>query len=287
MRPLRKKEIHEVLSRHGLEPNKKFGQNFLADPQLLEAMVEDCDIQPYEIVLEIGTGTGNLTVLLANDAKRVLTIERDQFLEPVLQEILQPVPNVEVRLMDFLEVDLGEVAREHGRLVVVGNLPYYVSTEIMLRLCQQREHIDRAFVTVQKEVAERMVAGPGTPQYGRLSVAIQLDARPHILRKISKFSFLPIPKVDSVFLRVDFDGEARVRPRDRGLFDDVVQAAFAQRRKVLRNTMTELTRLRGIPVETTVGVLEGLGIDTDRRGETLSVEEFVAVSDALGEALGG
>ncbi|WP_077614554.1 16S rRNA (adenine(1518)-N(6)/adenine(1519)-N(6))-dimethyltransferase RsmA [Caenibacillus caldisaponilyticus] len=277
-----------ILEKHGFRLKKSLGQNFLLDDHILKKIVALADITPDDGVIEIGPGAGALTQYLAEAAGKVVGLEIDRRLDPVLKEVLADCNNVEILFQDVLETDITELIAHHFhdalRVMVVANLPYYATTPILMKLLSANAPIDRIVVMIQKEVAERLEAEPGNKSYGSLSVAVQYTADVRLLTTVPASVFIPKPNVDSAVVRLDLLKEKRVSVRDEAFFFKVVRAAFAQRRKTLLNNL--LHNLVGRDrKEETIRCLERLGIDPGRRGETLSIEEFARLSDGLLELL--
>ena len=259
----------ELLRRHGLRPKKEWGQNFLGDPHILEALAALAELRQGETVVELGAGLGHLTRALAATGARVIAVERDRELVPILRAEL---PDVEVAEADAKSFDLTAVARGE-RVVVCGNLPYHLSSPILFHLLDQRSVVRRAVLLLQREVAERVAAPPGGRDYGVLSVLLQLVADARIGLRIGRHAFTPPPEVESSALVLDFLPSPRAEVRDERRFRALVKTAFAQRRKTLWNALKPMPGGRD--------ALERAGIDPQRRGETLSVAEFAAVERAL------
>jgi 16S rRNA (adenine1518-N6/adenine1519-N6)-dimethyltransferase len=269
----------EVLSRHGLRPKHKLGQNFLVNRGVLDAIVKAVDATKNDLVLEIGPGIGTLTTAVAPTAGKVVAIELDRGLLPVLAETLAPYPHARVIHGDVMQVDLAKLIQEErlsGEVHVAANLPYYITTPILMRLLEERLPLSRIVVMVQKEVADRMVARPASKDYGALSVAIQYYTTPQVVVRVSRGSFLPAPEVESSVVQLTVRTEPPVEADPTVLFR-VVKAAFGQRRKTLNNALLSL----GIDKDRVAAVLGAAGVDGQRRGETLALEEFAAIARAL------
>lgn len=268
--------VRELMARYGQRPKHKFGQNFLVNRGVLEAIVRAVGATEHDLVLEVGPGVGTLTSALAPAAGKLIAIELDQGLLPILKETLAPYPHVEVLHADILQVDLKKMIegqRLDGHVHVAANLPYYITTPILMRLLEERLPLANIVVMVQKEVADRMVAAPGSKDYGALSVAVQYYSVPAVVTQVKRGSFFPPPEVDStvVQLRVREQPPVEVDPTR---FFQVVKAAFGQRRKTLHNALG----LLGIDKGKIGELLAAAGIDGQRRGETLSLEEFAAIA---------
>ncbi|MFZ5822726.1 MAG: 16S rRNA (adenine(1518)-N(6)/adenine(1519)-N(6))-dimethyltransferase RsmA [Bacillota bacterium] len=270
--------LKQIMAAHGIRPQHRLGQNFLTDGRVLRSIVEAVELGPEDLVLEIGPGLGTLTQQLARAAGRVLCIELDRNLVGILKETVQQEhPNVEVIQGDAGQVDLHKLLTERlpvgQRAKVAANLPYYITTPLVMRLLEEELPLDQIVVMVQKEVADRMVSPPGSKEYGALSVAVQYYTEPRIVTKVSRGAFLPPPDVESAVVGMRIRPEAPVAAPRKGFFR-VVKVAFGQRRKTLSNALTGLH----IDKQTVLKALELAGIDANRRGETLSLEEFAALA---------
>jgi 16S rRNA (adenine1518-N6/adenine1519-N6)-dimethyltransferase len=274
--------LKSLLSAHGLRPQHKLGQNFLTDRRILEAIADASGAAPDDLVLEIGPGLGSLTQQLAQRAGRVLAIELDRNLVQLLNKTVQAeYPNVEIIHGDAAQVDLqallAERLRPGQRAKVAANLPYYITTPLVMRLLEEELPLDRIVVMVQKEVADRMVSAPGSKEYGALSVAVQYYTEPHVVLHVSRGAFLPPPEVESAVVAMQMRSEPPVKAPKRAFFR-VVKAAFGQRRKTVSNALAAGLGLDKAIVER---ALAAAGVQSGRRGETLSLEEFAAVTRNL------
>ncbi len=270
-------DIREILARNGFSFKKKFGQNFLTDPNLLDAIVADAGVDADTTVLEIGAGAGALTRALSTRAGRVVAYEIDRSLVSVLSETLAGCDNTEVVFRDIMGLKMSELEASLGRYRVVANLPYYITTPVVMKFVEEGTHCEGLTVMVQEEVAERFAALPGTPEYGAVTAAIALRGRAEVTRKVSRTLFVPRPNVDSAVVRVTFE-EGRIPVRDRAMYRAVVRAAFSSRRKTLENNLMSAFRLsRG----EAGAVLASAGIAAGVRGETLSPEQFACLADVL------
>ena len=271
----------ELLKRHGLSPKKSLGQNFLVDPRAQERIVAAAEIQDTDVVVEIGAGLGALTARLADKAKRVIAIDRDAQLVPVLRSELADRANLEIVLGDALEFDLAQASSNAGQpLVVVGNLPYVVTSPVLFATIEAAaggQVVDRAIFMVQKEFAQRMLAPPGSRTYGRLSVMVQQAASAEILFHVGAGAFLPPPAVTSTVLRLRPRAQPLAAVRDSALFARVVREAFGARRKMLRRALEP-----GFGARAAVA-LEAAGIAGTRRAEELAVADFARLANALTE----
>lgn len=279
------KETIQVLKKHEFQFKKRFGQNFLIDPHVLDKIVDAAQITEDDFVLEIGPGIGTLTQYLCEHARQVLAVEIDRNLIPVLHETLSPYENVEVRNGDILKQDFQEIARTYngGRPIkVVANLPYYITTPIIMELFESRVPLANVTVMVQKEVADRMKAKPGSKDCGALSLAVQYYARPYVAAFVPPNCFMPRPKVGSAVIRLECREEAPVRVRDEKLMFRLIRASFNQRRKTLQNGIANSSELSFSKAQAAEAV-ERAGLDANIRGEKLGLPEFAKLADLLVE----
>ncbi|BAB03776.1 16S rRNA (adenine(1518)-N(6)/adenine(1519)-N(6))-dimethyltransferase RsmA [Halalkalibacterium halodurans] len=279
--PIRTKEI---LAKHGFTFKKSLGQNFLIDPNVLRNIVDVASLTPQSGAIEIGPGIGALTEQLARQAKRVVAFEIDQRLIPVLRETLAPYENVTVINEDVLKADVKQVIAttfEEGQdLMVVANLPYYVTTPILMKLLEAKLPVRGIVVMIQAEVADRIAAKPGTKEYGSLSIAAQYYATAELAVKVPKTVFVPQPNVDSAVLRLTIREKPPVTVADEEWLFAIVRASFANRRKTILNNL--IHNLVGKErKDKAVQALAEAGIDPSRRGETLTIEEFANLSEQL------
>lgn len=265
-----------ILKAFGLRMSKKLGQNFLIDARIVQGIVDAAEIKPGDRVLEIGPGIGTLTQGLAEAGAEVTAVELDKKLPAVLKETLKAYDNVTIVPGDILKVNIPEIMGE-GPFKVAANLPYYITTPILMTLLERRLPITHMVTMVQKEVAERMTAKPGSRTYGALSVAVQYYTEPEIVLDVPPRSFIPAPEVMSVVVSCRVRRKPAVDVQDEKLFFRVVKAAFGQRRKTLANAL----RGAGFPKEQVRDALESAGIDPIRRGETLTLAEFGQLADAF------
>lgn len=265
-----------ILKAFGLRMSKKLGQNFLIDARIVQGIVEAAEIEPGDRVLEIGPGIGTLTQGLAEAGADVTAVELDKKLPAVLKETLKAYDNVRIVPGDILKVNIPEIMGE-APFKVAANLPYYITTPILMTLLERRLPITHMVTMVQKEVAERMTAKPGSRIYGALSVAVQYYTEPEIVLDVPPRSFIPAPEVMSVVVSCRVRKEPAVAVQDEKLFFRVVKAAFGQRRKTLMNAL----KGGGFSKEAVRDALEQSGIDPTRRGETLTLEEFGRLADAF------
>ncbi|ADH97598.1 16S rRNA (adenine(1518)-N(6)/adenine(1519)-N(6))-dimethyltransferase RsmA [Salisediminibacterium selenitireducens] len=273
-----------ILERYGFSFKKSLGQNFLIEPNVLRKIVETAELSPDSGVIEIGPGIGALTEQSAKMARKVLAYEIDQRLLPILADTLSLYPHVEIRHGDVLKADVHADVREvfeaDQDLAVVANLPYYVTTPIMMKLLEEKLPVRVMVMMMQKEVAERIAADPGSKNYGSLSIAVQYYAEAKLMFTVPKTVFVPQPNVDSAILRLTRRSEPPVDVLDEGFFFDVIQGAFTQRRKTLLNNLSVFFK-DSLSKPEVQAALEALEIDPKRRAETVSMAEFARISDAF------
>ncbi len=272
-----------ILQKYQFHFQKKFGQNFLIDPSVLERIVDAAQITGEDCVLEIGPGIGTMTQYLAERAGKVIAVEIDRALMPVLEDTLSAYDNVTILQADILKVDIAKLSEEQngGRpFKVVANLPYYITTPILMNLLEHRAPVQSITVMVQKEVAERMQTGPGTKDYGALSLAVQYYALPEIVANVPPNCFIPRPSVGSAVIRLTCYGEPPVEVRDERRMFALIRASFNQRRKTLANGLSNAAGL-GITREQVTLALEQMGLPATVRGETLTLEQFAKLSNLL------
>lgn len=264
----------------GTAPKRSLGQNFLVDARVAERMVEHVGLAGREVVVEIGGGRGAMTALLAERARRLVVVEIDRALAAALAERFRGDAHVTVVAGDILDVDLDRILEASGgeRAIAFGNIPYYASSPILLWLAEHADRFDRAYLTLQREVASRLVAAPGTKEYGTISVRLAYAGAARVLFAIAPGAFRPRPKVVSSFVEIAFHADLPVAVRDEALLFRLVRAAFAQRRKTLRNTLPLLPEA---PAARVPEIAARAGIDLRRRGETLSLSEFARLADAV------
>jgi 16S rRNA (adenine1518-N6/adenine1519-N6)-dimethyltransferase len=282
------RELKALMQAHGMRPKHRLGQNFLIDHRVLESIVEGSGAGPDDLVLEIGPGLGTLTQRLAQSAGRVIAIELDRALIEILKKTLLPdAPHIELIHGDAGRIDLRKLLEDRlqpGQLgIVAANLPYYITTPLVMRLLEERLPLKQIVVMVQREVAERMISRPGGKEYGALSVAVQYYTEPSIVAHVNRSSFLPPPDVDSAVIGMKMRAAPPV-DASRETFFRIVKASFGQRRKTLGNALAAGLDLIKEDVQ---AVLTACEIDPQRRGETLSLEEFAKIARAIdAKALG-
>ena len=275
-----------VLNKYGFTFQKKFGQNFLIDPHVLDKIIRAAEITEDDFVLEIGPGMGTMTQYLAYAAREVYAVEIDKSLIPILEDTLSDYDNVTVINEDILKVDIAKLAEEKngGRPIkVVANLPYYITTPIIMGLFESHVPVESITVMVQKEVADRMQVGPGTKDYGALSLAVQYYAKPYIVANVPPNCFMPRPKVGSAVIRLTRHAETPVQVDDEKLLFQIIRASFNQRRKTLANGLKNYEGL-SFEKETIEAAIAECGFSPSVRGEALSLEEFAKLANVLGRA---
>lgn len=273
----------EVLQKYHFNFQKKFGQNFLIDTHVLEKIIAAADVTKDDFVLEIGPGIGTMTQYLCEHARAVAAVEIDKNLIPILGDTLGAYDNVEIINQDILKVDIKKLAEEKngGRPIkVVANLPYYITTPIIMGLFESHVPIDSITVMVQKEVADRMQVGPGTKDYGALSLAVQYYAAPEIVAIVPPNCFMPRPKVGSAVIRLTRHKELPVQVADEKLMFRIIRASFNQRRKTLANGLKNSGELT-LPKEVIEESITELGVPVTIRGEALSLAQFAELSNII------
>lgn len=273
----------EIIKKYDFVFQKKFGQNFLIDQRVLDKIIAAADIGPDDCVLEIGPGIGTLTRCLAEAAGQVIAVEIDKNLIPILSDVLSEYNNITVINEDILKVDIQALVDEKNGgkpIKVVANLPYYITTPIIMGLFESNVPIDNITVMVQKEVADRMQVGPGTKDYGALSLAVQYYAEPYIVANVPQNCFIPRPNVGSAVIRLTRHKEKPVTVKNEQHMFRLVRAAFNQRRKTLQNALHNMPELN-LSKEQVVNALKEMGLSETIRGEKLTLKDFAVLSDLL------
>ena len=276
-----------IMERYGFNFKKGFGQNFLIDAHVLEKIVSAAGITKDDCVLEIGPGIGTMTQYLAESAGQVIAVEIDTNLLPILADTLKDYSNVKVINQDILKVDINELVKEYnnGRPIkVVANLPYYITTPIIMGLFESNVPIDNITVMVQKEVADRMQVGPGTKEYGALSLAVQYYAKPEIVAIVPPNCFMPRPNVGSAVIRLTRHKEVPVQVNDEKLMFKIIRASFNQRRKTLANGLNNAPDIH-LSKEVIQESIEELGVPVTIRGEALTLQQFAQLSNIIGSKI--
>ena len=275
----------EIINKYSFAFQKKFGQNFLIDSNVLESIIRGAEITKDDFVLEIGPGIGTMTQYLCEAARQVVAVEIDKMLIPILEDTLSEYDNVEVINQDVLKVDIKSLAEEKNNgkpIKVVANLPYYITTPIIMGLFESGVPIDSITIMVQKEVADRMQTGPGSKDYGALSLAVQYYATAKVILNVSATCFMPRPNVDSAVIKLTRHKEPTVKVADEKLMFKIIRASFNQRRKTLVNGLKNSPEL-SFSKEQIVKAIEKIGKPETIRGEALTLEEFAELANAFTE----
>lgn len=279
----------EMLAKHGFSFKKSLGQNFLVDRNILEKIVATANVTKNTGVIEIGPGFGALTEKLAQQARKVVAFEIDERLIPILHETLNNYDNVKIIHSDVLKANINAAIEEHFTrkedIMVVANLPYYVTTPILMKLLEEKLPIRGIVCMIQKEVAERIAAEPNSKEYGSLSIAVQYYAQVETSFIVPSTVFIPKPNVESAVIKLTRHEHPPIKVSDEPLFFEVIRAAFAQRRKTLVNNLTNNLRLQFSKQQIEAVLIEA-NIDPKRRGETLSIQEFATLTDGLKQHMG-
>lgn len=279
------KNTIEILQKYNFTFQKKFGQNFLIDTRVLERIIAQAEITKDDMVLEIGPGIGTMTQYLCENAREVVAVEIDNSLIPILEDTLSEYNNVTVINDDILKVDINKLVEEHNAgkpIKVVANLPYYITTPIIMGLFEKKVNVDSITVMVQKEVADRMKSGPGSKDYGALSLAVQYYSKPEIVANVPPNCFMPRPNVSSAVIRLKLYDEMAVKVENENLLFRLIRASFNQRRKTLVNGINNSGELN-YTKEQVVEALAKMGLNENIRGEALTLEQFGELTDILNE----
>ncbi|WOO34637.1 16S rRNA (adenine(1518)-N(6)/adenine(1519)-N(6))-dimethyltransferase RsmA [Anaerocolumna sp. AGMB13020] len=281
------KETIEILNKYHFVFQKKFGQNFLIDTHVLEKIIRAAGVTKDDMVVEIGPGIGTLTQYLCEAAREVVAVEIDKNLIPILEDTLSPYENVSIINEDVLKVDLKKLVQEKngGRPIkVVANLPYYITTPIIMGLLEAHVPVENITVMVQKEVADRMQSGPGSKDYGALSLAVQYYAQPYIAANVPPNCFMPRPNVGSAVIRLSLHKDRPVKLQDEKLMFKLIRASFNQRRKTLANGLNNSDEIK-LSKELITEAITELNLSPSIRGEALTLEDFAALSNLIYEKL--
>lgn len=270
-------QIKQIMSENGLTFHKGLGQNFLFDAFFLNKIVDSAEITDKDTVLEIGPGLGVLTTRLAERAKKVIAVEIDNNIVPVLTKLTEEYQNVEIINKDILKTNLSEILPHGEKVKVVANLPYYITSPIIMKLLEESDAINLIVIMIQKEVADRIIASPSTKDYGALSVAVQYYSNPEKKVIVPAGAFIPAPKVDSAVLRLDIPESKKYLPLCEKTFFKVVKSSFGQRRKTLANALS--SGFSDISKDEIKEIIISVGLSENCRGETLSIDDFVKISD--------
>ncbi len=274
-----KSQINEIMKKYGLTFRKGYGQNFLYDSTYLDNIVDYADLNEDDTVLEIGPGLGVLTSRMAVKAKKVIAVEIDSDIVPVLSEILSEYQNVTIINEDVLKTDINKLLKDEKSVKVVANLPYYITTPIIMKLLTELKNLERIVIMVQKEVAERLTAHPGNKEYGAITVAVNYYSDSEYLFTVPSGAFVPSPKVDSAVVKLTFPKNIPVVAEDEKMFFEVVKGAFSQRRKTLLNSLSSY--FSSLPKEKIRETLISCGIKENARGETLDIDDFIKLSENI------
>ena len=276
-----REETIAILNKYGLRANKKLGQNFLINESIIYDIVKKANVTKEDVVIEIGPGLGSLTKELINNAKKVIAIELDPNMIDILKSRFGIFDNFEVIYGDVLKIDLEELIKGYDSVKVVANLPYYITTPIIMKLLEDKLKIKSITVMVQKEVGERICATHKDKEYGAITVSVQYYSEPQIIIDVPKENFLPAPEVDSCVIRLDMREKPPVFLKDEKLFFRLVKGAFTQRRKTINNSLT----CSGKSKEEIMAALNKLGIDSKLRAENLSIQQYADIANTLVEAV--
>ena len=272
-----REETIAILNKYGLRANKKLGQNFLINEEIITSIVEKAEITKNDVVIEIGPGLGSLTKELFNNAKKVIEIELDANMIDILKSRFGIYDNFEVIYADVLKVDLQELIKDYDSVKVVANLPYYITTPIIMKLLEDKLKIKSITVMVQKEVGERICSSYKDKEYGAITVSVQYYSEPKIIIDVPKDNFIPAPEVDSCVIKLEMLEEPRVKVNDEKLFFRTVKGAFSQRRKTINNSLT----CTGKSKDEIKIILDKLNIDEKLRAENLSIEQYADIVNML------
>ena len=278
------KNTIEILQKYNFSFQKKFGQNFLINSAVLEEIIDAAGVTKDDFVIEIGPGIGTMTQYLCEAARQVIAVEIDTNLIPILQDTLSEYDNVQVLNQDILKVDINALANKYNNgkpIKVVANLPYYITTPIIMGLFESHVPIDSITIMVQKEVADRMQEGPGSKEYGALSLAVQYYAKPEIVVEVPPSCFMPQPKVGSAVIRLTRHEKAPVDVDNEKLLFQIIRASFNQRRKTLANGLNNFPAINLTKEQIQESITE-LGVPVTVRGEALSLEQFAQLSNIIG-----
>ncbi len=274
-------ELKAILAKYEIRPKRYLGQNFLVDQNIAEKIIQKCRFSSVDYVLEIGAGLGALTERLGNLVAQVIAVEKDKRLCAVLSESLKGLDNVKIVCADFLKLDLrGMLTADTVKIKVIGNLPYYITTPIIEKLIANKDRFNSIFITVQKEVAQRLCANPGSKEYGAISCFVQFHLKPDVLFHIGKRAFYPCPQVDSIFLELDVLPTPPVQVINGDIFFKIIRSAFGKRRKTILNSLSA-SKLLKLKKADLLAVFKRIGIDPNVRPEQLSLDEFARIANAI------
>lgn len=272
-----REETIAILNKYGLRANKKLGQNFLINEEIIHSIVEKAEISKEDVVLEIGPGLGSLTKELINNAKKVIAIELDSNMVDILKSRFGIFENFEIIYADVLKVNLQELIKDYESVKVVANLPYYITTPIIMKLLEDKLNIKSITVMVQKEVGERICSTHEDKEYGAITVSVQYYTNPSIIIDVPKDNFMPAPEVDSCVIKLNMLDKPRVYVKDEKLFFRTIKGAFSQRRKTINNSLTCIGKSK----EEIANILDSLNIDSKLRAENLSIEQYAMIVNMI------
>lgn len=272
-----REETEFILKKYGLRANKKLGQNFLINEEIINQIIEKADVNKNDTIIEIGPGLGSLTAKLLENANKVIAIELDSNMSNILKERFCLYDNFELIEKDVLKVDLNEIVEKYDSVKVVANLPYYITTPIIMKLLEERLKLKSITVMVQIEVGERFCAVPNSKEYGAITISINYYTKPEIIIDVPKENFEPMPEVDSCVIKLDVRNVPPVELKNEKDFFNLIKAGFSQRRKTINNSLASM----GISKEKIKSVLEKLGIDSKLRAENLTMEQFADISNNM------
>lgn len=272
-----REETEFILKKYGLRANKKLGQNFLINEDIIEQIIEKADVNKEDVIIEIGPGLGSLTAKLLENAQKVIAIELDSNMSKILKERFSLYDNFELIENDVLKVNLMEIVQKYDSVKVVANLPYYITTPIIMKLLEDKLKLKSITVMVQKEVGERFCANPNSKEYGAITISINYYTTPEIIIYVPKENFEPMPEVDSCVIKLDIREVPPVSVKNEKEFFNLIKAGFSQRRKTINNSLASMGRSK----EEVKTVLEKLKIDSKLRAENLSIEQFADISNNI------
>ena len=282
--PQLENETKDILRKYGIVADKRLGQNFLIDENVVNEIVEKSNVSKDDLIIEIGPGLGTLTKYLANAAGKVVCIELDRRMISILQDRFLDTDNVEILNEDILKVDLNEVIFKNAsfkNVKVIANLPYYITTPIIMKLLEENLPIKSITIMIQKEVADRITALPGGKDYGVLTLSVKYYAKATTILQVPAESFLPAPSVSSTVIRLDLYEESPYKVKDPKVLFSIIKGGFAQRRKLFVNALESTLKFYKVSKEEFIEILNKYGIDELRRAETLSLEEFINISNDI------
>lgn len=271
-----REETEFLLDKYKLKANKKLGQNFLINEEIIDKIIEESKISSDDTIIEIGPGLGSLTAKLVENAKRVIAIELDENMVKILNERFSLYNNIEIIHADILKIDIASLIKDEQNVKVVANLPYYITTPIVMKLLEEELNIDSINVMVQKEVGERFCAMPGGKEYGAITVSINYYAEPKIILEVPKINFKPVPEVDSCVINLKVKKE-HINLKNKDTFFRIIKIAFSQRRKTINNSLTGIGKSK----EEIKNMLEDLNIDVNSRAENLSIQQYAEIAEYI------